>query len=110
MKVAVRKKRKSELRESRPLTLDEVRQAQGSVWICYPQETWGSQSPDKTALDCSRCKFNFEDYGKTWIAFNEKPEQMSKDVFRPYTDDEIKLALAPDEVVIVPNLSSFFFE
>ena len=56
-----------------PLTLGQVKQATGEIWIFYPQETWGPQKADAKDLHCSAYAFPFDTYGKTWLAYDHKP-------------------------------------
>ena len=70
--VSVLKEKESQ-KTSRPLTLSEVRQSSGALWICYPQETWGPQAVDAESLSCSQYKFSFKNYGKTWVAYKDNP-------------------------------------
>ena len=58
-----------------PLTLDELRKMDGEVWVCYPQAIFGSNLPPAEDMSCSRYKFRFSDYGKTWLAYRQKPEE-----------------------------------
>lgn len=58
-----------------PLTLDELRQIDGVVWVCYPQPTFGTQLPPTDNMSYSRYKFSFAEYGKTWLAYREKPKE-----------------------------------
>lgn len=58
-----------------PMTLDELREIDGVVWVCYPQATFGTQLPPTESMSCSRYKFSFADYGKTWLAYRRKPEE-----------------------------------
>jgi hypothetical protein len=62
-----------------PLTLEELRGMDGPVWVCYQQETWGPQHPNADNLTCSRYKFTFDNYGKTWLAYRRKPESEGGD-------------------------------
>ena len=55
--------------EKKPLTLEELKQIEGPVLVCYPQETFGPQHPLRDNMSCSRDKFSFNEYGKTWVAF-----------------------------------------
>lgn len=61
------------------LTLDELRQIDGVVWVCYPQPTFGTQLPPTDNMSCSRYKFSFAEYGKTWLAYRQKPEEVGHD-------------------------------
>ena len=60
-----------------PLTLDELREMDVPVWICFTQETWGPNVL-VDSLNCSRYKFKFSDYGKTWIAYRTRPKDGEK--------------------------------
>ena len=57
-----------------PLTLDELRQMDETVWVCYPQPTFGTNLLTEH-MECTRYKFSFADYGKTWLAYRQKPEE-----------------------------------
>ena len=57
-----------------PLTLDELRKMDETVWVCYPQPTFGTNLLSEH-MDCTRYKFSFADYGKTWLAYRQKPEE-----------------------------------
>ena len=57
-----------------PLTLDELRKMDETVWVCYPQPTFGTNLLSEH-MNCTRCKFRFADYGKTWLAYRQKPEE-----------------------------------
>ena len=57
-----------------PLTLEELRKMDGDVWVCYPQPTFGTNLLTEH-MDCTRYKFSFADYGKTWLAYRQKPEE-----------------------------------
>ena len=57
-----------------PLTLDELRKMDETVWVCYPQPTLGTNLLMEH-MECTRYKFSFADYGKTWFAFRRKPEE-----------------------------------
>ena len=61
-----------------PLTLAELRTMDGEVWVCYPQAIFGSNLPPAEDMSCSRYKFIFSDYGKTWLAFRQKPDEVQK--------------------------------
>ena len=54
-----------------PLTLDELRKMDETVWVCYPQPTFGTNLLSEH-MDCTRYKFSFADYGKTWLAYRQK--------------------------------------
>jgi len=56
-----------------PLTLEQVKQATGEIWIFYPQETWGPQKADAKDLHCSAYAFPFDTYGTTLLAYDHKP-------------------------------------
>ena len=58
----------------KPITLEELRQMNGPVWICYLQETWGPQNPTSKSMSCSRYGFSFKDYGDTWLAYRRPKE------------------------------------
>lgn len=60
-----------------PLTLDELRKMDGDVWVCYPQPTFGTNLLTEH-MDCTRYKFSFADYGKTWLAYRQKPKEVQK--------------------------------
>ena len=57
-----------------PLTLDELRKMDETVWVCYPQPTFGTNLLTEH-MECTRYKFSFADYGKTWLAYRQKPEE-----------------------------------
>ena len=57
-----------------PLTLEELRKMDETVWVCYPQPTFGTNLLTEH-MDCTRYKFRFADYGKTWLAYRQKPEE-----------------------------------
>lgn len=58
-----------------PLTLEELRGIDGVVWVCYPQATFGTRLPPTDQLTCTRYKFSFSDYGKTWLAYRRPPKE-----------------------------------
>lgn len=58
-----------------PLTLEELREIDGVVWVCYPQATFGTRLPPTDQLTCTRYKFSFSDYGKTWLAYRRPPKE-----------------------------------
>lgn len=58
-----------------PLTLEELREMDDFVWVCYPQATFGPNLPPADYLPCSRYKFSFSEYGKTWIAYRRPPKE-----------------------------------
>lgn len=60
--------------KNEPLTLDELRQMDETVWVCYPQPTFGANLLTEH-MECTRYKFSFADYGKTWLAYRQKPEE-----------------------------------
>lgn len=64
-----------EAEKNEPLTLEELREMDCPVWICYKQETWGPQHPLADNMSCSRYQFCFEDYGKTWLAYRHQPRR-----------------------------------
>ena len=57
-----------------PMTLEELRKMDETVWVCYPQPTFGTNLLTEH-MDCTRYKFRFADYGKTWLAYRQKPEE-----------------------------------
>lgn len=61
-----------------PLTLDELRKMDETVWVCYPQPTFGTNLLTEH-MECTRYKFSFADYGKTWMAYRQKPEEDDHD-------------------------------
>lgn len=60
--------------KNEPLTLDELRKIDETVWVCYPQPTFGTNLLSEH-MDCTRYKFSFADYGKTWLAYRKKPDE-----------------------------------
>ena len=63
---------------NKTLTLDELRKMDGEVWVCYPQAIFGSNLPPAEDMSCSRYKFRFSDYGKTWLAYRQKQEEWTE--------------------------------
>lgn len=57
-----------------PLSLEELREIDGVVWICYPQATFGTRLPPADHLTCTGYKFSFSEYGKTWFAYRRPPK------------------------------------
>lgn len=70
-------RKKQERDNPKPLTLEELREIDGVVWVCYPQVTFWTLT-DK--MCCTRYKFSSADYGKTWLAYRNKPTEVDEDV------------------------------
>ena len=63
---------KKERESQKPLTLEQVKEAKGDIWICYPQMIFAKSD----SLSCTQYKFSYVNYGKSWIAYRDKPKEV----------------------------------
>lgn len=84
---------KVERENTEPLTLEELRQMEGEpVWVkiigasdfCWPKDAWDDYGLvrkswvrmwDRSRADIFTVAHHFEEYGKSWLAYRNKPKE-----------------------------------
>ncbi len=67
------------LKEARPLTLEELRQMDGTNWVWLDNDTnkhnrgWARVHRMYNCVRLEVLDYDFRDYGKTWLAYTNKP-------------------------------------
>ena len=76
-----------EVEKNEPLTLDELREMDGEpVWVVNSDfkksdgfsDEWALVSSQRRNAESTGTIYHFEDYGKTWLAYRRKPEEVQK--------------------------------